>query len=270
MNRPTRSRDSAFTLIELLVGLSAGVGILAGAYLCLHAGFESRRAVEAHVDALQTARVALKLLAADLRAACPLSEEFEFVGMDREVGGMEADNLDFATHHFSPRRPGEGDRCEVSYFVDRSLETGGLSLWRRRDPTIDIEPLDGGLKEEIAPGLRGFKVEYYDGFSWYDSWGKQEQRRVEETERAQWQTNLYGLPDAVRITVAVGSPGAGRARAPRSEDVNPPLVLRTTVFLPLAERALQAAYDGSPGEGGSDADTEEAGVEATETTIEEL
>lgn len=240
--------------MELLVGMTVMAGVLSAAYLCLQAGLESQRLVETRADALQNARVALALLAADLRAACSLGEENDLVGMDRALGGAEADNLDFATHNYAPRGPGEGDLCEVSYYVDRSRETDGLGLWRRRDPSPDAEPFDGGSKEEIAGGLRFFRLEYSDGIKWYDSWGMRSQAERGSRSSALAFSNLHGLPEAVRVTIAfadprppagaratVAAPVAAPAPPASAESRDAPVILQTIVFLNLADRVFSAA-----------------------------
>lgn len=247
-------RRAAFTLVEILVSVFVIAGILATAYACLHAGLRSRSTVEARADVLQRGRVALTRLTEDLRVACPLSEEIEFLGMDRAIDGVEADNIDFATHRWNPQATGEGDRCEISYYVDRSGETGELGLWRRVDPTPDVEPLDGGFKEKIVDGVEGFEVEYYDGFEWFESWGTQRMRTQEETERSLYATNLYGLPDAVRVTLTLAAnPGSSdrsrEADGQSNRADEPPLVLRSVVFLTLADRARQAVYSSAAATG---------------------
>jgi hypothetical protein len=202
------------------------VGIVAGAYLCLQGGLESRKLIESRMDLAQKARVALGLLAADLAQACPLykgplGDGSEFVGMRREIGDMEADNLDFATRNWRPRGPGEADSCEVSWFVDRNPRTGAMGLWRRRDPTPDDEPLAGGSREEIAEGIAGLRLEYFDGYSWYESWGDDSQAAAGRTSEALSSYNLGGLPDAVRITLAFPD-GVLPPRSPRGDGVLPP------------------------------------------------
>ncbi len=62
--------------------------------------------------------------------------------------------------------------------------------------------------------------------------------RVEETDRTRLQLNLYGLPDAVRITIAItdtSHPTRRKKAVQRGRE--PPLVLQTIVFLPLAQLA---------------------------------
>src|SRR5262249_11356509 len=71
-------RSSGFTLLELIVGLAIMVGVLSGAYFSVSSALQSQRMVEARADLTQTARVALALLAQDLRLACPLSADLEF------------------------------------------------------------------------------------------------------------------------------------------------------------------------------------------------
>lgn len=188
--------------------------VLTAAYLCLNAGVAAQRLIDPRLEAVQSARVALGLLTADLRAACPLSKEIEFVGTKRTLGDVEAASLDFGTHNYTPARPGEGDFCQTSYFVDMDPESGGLVLWRRRNPRIGLEPLAGGSREEIARGIRQLKAEFYDGFEWYDAWGDPDGRDRKQTSN-RTSFNLSGMPEAVRITLAI-APG-GRSRRPAGD-----------------------------------------------------
>ena len=232
---PSR-RTAGFTLIELVISAAVGAMILAGAYLCLSAGLASQKMIDPRVDVLQSARVILAMMSADLRAACPLDKDYAFLGMHRTLGIADADNLDFATHHYTPRREREGDFCEVSYFVQQDPATGRLNLWRRRNPVIAPDPLSGGRREEIARGLEGVRFDYTDGYDWYDTWG-QTNSDNKTGLLAQAAANLNGMPEAVRITLsfAANPPAA----APVTEDAvktpAPPLVFQTVVRLELAD-----------------------------------
>jgi type II secretion system protein J len=276
-----RAFRSGFTLVELLIGIIVVSGVLAGAYVCLQAGLESQRTAEERMEIIQSGRVALELMAADLRSACSLGQDLDFVGMDRTLDGAEADNLDFATHNWRPEAPGEGDFCEVSYFADRDPRTGELGLWRRRDPSPDEDPLAGGTREEIVPGLRWLRLEYYDGLGWWSEWGDTDSASgvprlagnapargapagnsaagnrasgnspaitSPDGNSATSQASLtsFGLPDAVRITLALGPPGRppeglpGRSPARGSGSVSReegPILFQTTVRLNLVERS---------------------------------
>lgn len=236
---PHRSVDwpmasDGFTLIELVISSAVMALILASGYLCLHAAISSQKLVEPRVEILQNARVAMALISADLRAACSLSSELDFLGMPRQLGSVEADNLDFGTHNYTPHLPNEGDFCQVSYFLNQDPESGQFVLLRRRNPRFAPDPLAGGSREEIARGLLGLKFEYYDGFDWYDTWGDVEGRGKAQTSN-RLRSNLSGLPDAVRITLWLDSnPRTANARKGEQTNSAPPLVFQTVARLNLA------------------------------------
>jgi prepilin-type N-terminal cleavage/methylation domain-containing protein len=252
---------TGFTLIELIISSVLMTMILVSAYFCLNAAFSSQKLIEPHAEIIQNARVAMALLSADLRGACPLSTNNQFLGMHRMLGEMDADNLDFATHNYTPHRAHEGDFCAVSFYLDQDPATGTGTLWRRRNPTLAPDPLSGGSREEIARGVLGLKLEYYDGFDWYDTWGD-----VEGTGKflssARDHPNLFGLPDAVRITLSFARnprtrapPAHGSApetaaapiasSRPEKENVEPPLVFQTIVRLNLAHSPERGGASGS-------------------------
>ena len=229
-----RRASAAFTLIELTISAALMALILTSAYLCLTAGTASQKVVEARAEVVQTARVALALMSADLRCACPLSKDLVFVGTHRMLGGIAADNLDFATHNYTPRRPREGDFCQVSYFVEKDPRSGKFSLWRRRNPAIALDPLSGGGREEIAEDLRGLRFEYYDGYDWYDSWGEPEER-VRAQSSLRDAGNVDGMPEAVRITLSLdANPGPASVGSLEKKRTEPPAVFQTVARLSLA------------------------------------
>lgn len=240
---------SAFTLIELVVSAALMSMILTSAYLCLHSAVVSQKLIESRDDVLQNARVAMARITADLRSACTLTTNYEFLGMSRLLGEVQADNLDFATRNFSPRQTNEADWCEVSYFLQPDRQSGKFSLWRRRDATPDDDPLSGGSREEIARGLRGLKFEYYDGFDWFADWGDPEGRRKTRDPLTD-PTNISGLPEAVRVTMWFDSGSASKAKPPEEpskekSETEPPMVFQTVARLNLAS-ALQSTAASSP------------------------
>ena len=168
---PSNNGWAGFTLIEIVIAVSLMSLILVSAYLCLNAGLSSQKLIEPRSEIIQNARVAMALIAADLRGACPLSADSEFLGMQRTLGSVEADNLDFATHNYTPRGPRQR-MCQESIYVDVDRENGQFGLSRRRNPAIALDPLSGGRREEIAKGVVGLRFEYFDGEDWYNTWGK--------------------------------------------------------------------------------------------------
>jgi prepilin-type N-terminal cleavage/methylation domain-containing protein len=243
-----RRRRSGFTLIEMVISGAVAALILSAAYLCLSAAIAGQKLTEPRGEAIQNVRVAMSMITADLRAACPLSKDFDFLGMARTIGELHADNLDFATHHYTPRREHEGDYCEMSYFVEKEKGTGNLSLYRRRNPVIAIDPLSGGSRELIAPGLRGVRFEYFDGYDWYDSWGETDQKKKDRSS-VQLAANLTGMPEAVRITLWADAnprkPVKPDALGPEAESApGPALVFQTVARLNLAA-ASQTGFSSS-------------------------
>lgn len=253
--RPISQR--AFTLVEMMISAALMAVLLGAAYACLRAGLDSRKIVEPRGDALQTGRVALGLLSAELRSACALHKGPEFLGMKRQLGTMQADNLDFATHHYTPQKPGEGDYCSVSWYVERDPSTGEARLWRRRNPALAFDPLSGGAREEIATGVRGFQVEYYDGFDWFDTWGDpngEAKRQNSNRDRP----NLVGLPEAVRVTLLLDAepqkrkpPGESAGTGSDNASEAPPLTFQSVIRLNLAGISTGSSASGTSGSPGN-------------------
>jgi hypothetical protein len=158
--------------------------------------------------------------------------------MRRTVGESDADNLDFSTRNYNPRKAREPDYCEISYFLARDPESDSFILTRRRDATPDPEPLEGGVQEEIARGVRGLRFEYYDGFDWFDDWGDPEGKTKGMMNPP---SNSYGLPEAVKITIVFDPETKARKSAEagkESEDessTKTPMTFQTIARLDLAE-----------------------------------
>ena len=236
---PNPKSQQGFTLIEMVISGGVAALILTASYLCLNAAIAGQKMIEPRAEVIQNARVAMAMIAADLRVACPLSKEFEFLGMSRMLGDLQADNLDFGTHHYLPKRAGEGDFCQLSYFAEKEEGSADLTLYRRRNPVVAIDPLSGGTRELIARGLQRVQYEYYDGFDWYDSWGETDPKKKDQ-QSVQIAPNLAGMPEAVRITLWM-NPNPGKKSKPDpdktvAEEPAPqsPLVFQTVVRLNLA------------------------------------
>jgi hypothetical protein len=201
--------------------------------------------------------VALQRIAADLRSASPLSSDRQFVGQTRLLNGVEADLVDFATHHYTPQNPREGDFCEASYFLDQNPETGVYSLWRRRDASPDLDAMDGGLRELIVEGLRGLRFEYYDGLYWHDDWGDPEGKLAGRAAE-ELPLNATGMPEAVRISIWIDAEPQTRSAAERPAG-EPATAASALMFQTVARLNLapMAAYRSSGG--ADDAESNEGG-----------
>lgn len=237
-----RQAVSGFTLIELMISGALMAIVLAAGLLCLNAGLSSERVINERSEAVQTARVALSLIASDLRGAVRLSKEYEFVGMRREIEGIVADNLDFGTRIHQSKNATDGGFCEVSYFVERDAASETFTLFRRRDTTPDLEPLAGGTREEIVRNVRLFRVEYYDGWDWYEEWGDPLGKGKTSTSPA---PNLSGLPEAVRITLSV------RSSSQKADESSDDKEQEALTFQTSARLNMAAFFTGSSSSGSS-------------------
>ncbi len=237
------SYSRAFTLIEMIISGALMALVLTSAYVCLSAAYSTQRMIDSRSDAAQNGRVALTLIAADLRSTVPVSKEAEFVGMHRLLDQDNADNLDFGTRNYVPRHSREPDYCEVSYFVERDPATTTLTLFRRRDSTPDPEPFSGGTREEIARGLLGLRFEYYDGLDWYDNWGDPSGKKKLSTFP---EPNVSGLPEAVRVTITLRPGFEHRNHSRRQQDSDePPMTMQTVARVNLSSFFYQSSGGGS-------------------------
>src|SRR5208283_3923510 len=108
-------------------------------------------------------------------------------------------------------------------------------------PTLAPDPLAGGYREEIAQDILGVRFEYSDGLDWYDTWGEVKGRaKAENSQRDQ--SNLAGLPEAVRITLLLDSNPKSKINPQTGErTVEPPMVFQTVARLMLADAAQASA-----------------------------
>jgi prepilin-type N-terminal cleavage/methylation domain-containing protein len=237
-----------FTLLEVIISIALMAIILGSAYACFDAGIRGKRMIEPRVEIFQNARVAMALMTADLRDACSLSKDFDFLGTHRTIGEMAADNLDFATHNYTPTADRQADFCEISYYLNQDPTNGTFTLFRRRNPVIAPDPLSGGSEEEIATGLLGARFEYFDGFDWYDTWGDLTGKKQTSNKD---QPNMSGMPAAVRITLWFDSDPQAKTVSGETR-TNPPMTFQTVARLMLAESSQQNSSGSSSSTGSSD------------------
>ena len=62
-----------FTLIELMISAALMAIVIGSAYACLSAGVNGKRLIEARAEGMQSGRVALSMIATDLRATIPMA-----------------------------------------------------------------------------------------------------------------------------------------------------------------------------------------------------
>lgn len=185
-----------FTLAELIVAIVM-LGFLAGAtYLSVSQMIRSRDRSAARAEAFGRANLAADLIARDVTNALRDSDLLNAkVAITREgKPGQGLDGVLLFSHIDRPIRPGaiqaEGDEAEVQYKLrpaeGLSAKPGSMVLWMRRAPVPDEYPDAGGVATPLVEGVMSLTMQAYDGTTWID----------------EWDSDLDGLPHALRVVVA--------------------------------------------------------------------
>jgi prepilin-type N-terminal cleavage/methylation domain-containing protein len=185
-----------FTLVELIVAgviiALIGSGIVTALSNMVRAKNKSvgRQQAFARADAAG-AKVAVDLASvvrsADLQGC-------RVMVTDGGAGPNQRDGLMVLMRSLRPVRGGEempeGGEYEAQYRIDGGGPTAGL--WRRVDPGFDLAQDGGGVASLLAAGVISFSVEASDGVTWFDG----------------WDSDMDGLPHAVRVTIRAQSDDA--------------------------------------------------------------
>ena len=202
MYRNSNTVRRAFTLVELIVAGVIAVIVVGtigtsltqlararetskvrlNAHLCANAALDRiRREVEQVIrsdDLIDT-----RLLLTDGTVATPIGES------------TPRNELLVYTTKLSPVRgktySGDGIEHEVQLRIVE--EGGGSTLWVRTDAVPDENDGGGGRADPIMDGVVALYVEAFDGTSWYDT----------------WDSDVSGLPAALRVTVSTGGDAHG-------------------------------------------------------------
>ncbi len=249
------NRRRAFTLVEVIVA-SILVAMIAGATtIVLSRAIKSRDTAIAKEEAFGRAQAAASVIARDIRSAARDGDLRSALVRLVPGGGAEAatarDELILVSITGRPIRPTpenpEGPAHEVQYRVVEGVQTDEApSLWRREDPYADDYPDAGGIATPVVPGIKGLKLEVYDGQTWTN----------------EWDSDSLGYPMAVRLTVTatstVGSISESRtARQVIALDRTPPPVMLALAPAPAAATGgnTTTPTGGGGGGGGGGAST---------------
>jgi hypothetical protein len=216
---PTAARR-AFTLAELVVaGLIAAIVVGAvGASLSQLA--RTRTVARVRLDSHLRTSMALDRIRREVQAAIRSDDLFDSRLMivddtvSAPVGDLDRDELLVFNTKVRPVRErtysGDGQEWETHLRVEE--DEIGSALWMRTDAVPDDVDRGGGMAEPIMSGIIGVKFEAYDGAMWRD----------------EWDSDIDGMPWAVRVTIS----GTGR---PDGEDPfeDPRDLLSLSTVIPL-------------------------------------
>lgn len=230
--RPARRRSDrrGFTLAELLIAGVVAAIVMVVVSISLSQVVRTRATARTRLAAHQRATAALDRVRKEVAAAIRSDDLYQVRVLTRHdtqstpIGEVDRDELLLFNSRLNPVREqeysGDGLEHETQFRVEE--DDGGSALWMRTDPVPDDTPDGGGRAVPLMDGIVGMQVLCYDGEAWHDEWDSDE----------------YGLPWAIRITItAAGDPDG----EDYYEDARELLSLRTIVALDRVEPPMHIA-----------------------------
>jgi type II secretion system protein J len=213
-----------FTLLELMIaGVMAAI-VLGGITVSLSQLGLSKAISRQRLDAFSRCDTALRTIRRDIISVLRRDDLFDtrlkIIHNTSRFNGREVDRDELLVFNSSLRANkeidfnGEGVEYETQYRIDD--DEFGVVLWKRRDPILDDNPLGGGIATPLGEGVVSLQLEAYDGDNWVPEWDSDE----------------FGIPHAIRITIAATGMVDG-------DDLYPPFVLLRTVV--ALDRVMQPA-----------------------------
>ncbi len=204
-------RQHGMTLVELLVAVIITVIIAASATLAISRMLDAGKASRIRERLRAKAELAAERIATDLAGVVRDGDLYHvrILVVDGTAGGATADELLLFARSPTPARAGgraEGGAYEIQYRLAGLVEgVGGRPrwrpgdgpgvLWRRIDPVPDDAPDGGGVVQPIVEGLVALSIEAFDGEAW----------------RSTWDSDLEGVPHAVRVVLTAQDAGGRTA-----------------------------------------------------------
>lgn len=217
MNRPGQSHRG-FTLVEVMVAGIITVFLLGSMSMSLSQLAKAKASTTQRLAAHLRADAALESLRREIVSVIRSDDLFwsrlllEDDAISSLVGRLDRDEILVFSTRFRPIHPvefsGEGMEYESQFRIEDD-ELGPV-LWHRRDAVPDEYPRGGGTATPLVDGLISLSIEAYDGQQWYE----------------QWDSDLDGLPMAIRITVAA----SGHALGDEAYDKRLPIAILRTVI----------------------------------------
>ncbi len=256
-----RSKDAGFTLIELLLASAAAAVILVAIYGVFTSALRMRDHATARIRESRLRLRAASILRRDLEGALVSggtlanilegdSNKQGSIGTGGTPGYLKMTTTtgkDTATDLY-------GDVQEVQYYIKPDT-TAGIGTSARHGGTLvrtvtrellASTTLAIPVEEQVLPGVESFRVAFYDGTTWQESWQAnpdtgsdglnadiQQQQTALQTKTLSGDTPAVtiapALPEAVRIDIRQSAPSS-------KENVPPPL----EILLPWTTQPFSA------------------------------
>jgi prepilin-type N-terminal cleavage/methylation domain-containing protein len=173
MTRPHGSRGG-FTLLEILLALS----VLSVLLLLLLSSFTGavrvRETLSSRSRGFRQVRLVLDRVGTDLMGAFATTarEESALALHEDQLSGKPAATLTFTAFQLPDGDIGHppAEVVKIKYFPRIGADGVSLDLHREQSDLPFIENKIASRERPMAEGLRGFRVELYDGTAWVKEW----------------------------------------------------------------------------------------------------
>lgn len=207
-------RRRGFTLIEVMLAILIAAMVLGALWTGLGQLTNTRNLSRQRLHAFLKANAALDEIRRDVASVLRSEDLFWTLLRIRDSsvpsawGRLDRDDLLVFSSRLQVSRgfgfAGEGSEYETQYRVE--VDDGGAVLWQRRDQQADEYFDGGGVVTPLVEDIISLNVEAFDGEQWW----------------SEWDSDQYGLPRAVSISVAAAITGHPAER---------PVILRTVVAI---------------------------------------
>jgi len=173
MRRPP-VRRGGFTLLEILLALS----VLSVLLLLLLAAFTGaarvRETLSSRSRGFRQVRLVLDRVATDLMGAfAPSAREESALSLrEDQLSGMPAATLTFTAFQLPDGDGGHppAEIVKIRYFPRIGADGVTLDLHREQSDLPFVVNKIASRESTVAEGLRGFRIELYDGTTWVKEW----------------------------------------------------------------------------------------------------
>jgi len=169
---PTPRPQAGFTLLEVLLAMAISAAAIVTVGMTFEATLRAKTSVDNLSNSTSVGPRIMALLERDLGGLWHhnIKNNRIFVGRNMDIGGIEADRLDFLTCTDSVgyvvdsnSRELRPSICEVGYWLRPHPRYPELmELWRREDPMVDDDLMRGGRFQLVSDRIKEFKILHYE------------------------------------------------------------------------------------------------------------
>lgn len=160
-----RNGNRGFTLVELLLAVALSALLMTIVYWTYFSINRSIDAATENQEALETGRMLTELIKRDIRGISPA--RFRLAGKTEIVEGHAFGDMEFVTTAVLDGDPVRLRKVGYSLVAN---EKGERIFIRRESRNLDDTLNDTAKSFELSRIVNGFRVEFYNGTQWVETW----------------------------------------------------------------------------------------------------